>query len=478
MNSTHPAPILSSSSGLTRRSLLQLGAAGVLGLSLPELLAVRAHGASGGRRAKAKNVLVVLEQGGLSHIDTWDPKPEVLADHRSPHRPIATSVPGMQFTELLTKTARLADKLAVVRSMHHTRSGADAHPSGTQYALSGAHPLAGSIEMPDIGSIVSHLLQSECKYLPPYIMVPGNDEQAAETRPGFLPASTRVFKTGGKDLADPSWKIDALRPRGENSGERLSGRKQLLGALEAGYVGSGAGRRGVDGMDRFYEQAYDILTSPRVATAFDLRAEPDKVRQRYGPGHRGACYLVGRKLIESGVRFVTVDTRWPLTAQTPRGTNLNWDHHDFIYARESCEQPGAGGGGAGRYGIGHWVMMGSTDQAFAALLEDLDERGLLAETLVCFVSEFGRTPRLNKFQGRDHWTKAYSIVFAGGGVTGGQVIGRTDRDGGFVTDQPHTPEDYAASIYEQLGIDRSRPIYTSSNRPVYFGHAGEPIAGL
>jgi hypothetical protein len=167
-----------------------------------------------------------------------------------------------------------------------------------------------------------------------------------------------------------------------------------------------------------------------------------------------------------------------LTVETPGGFNLNWDHHDLIYARGSCGTVRDKAGGEGRYGIGTWPMMGSTDQAFAALIDDLDQRGLLAETLVCFVTEFGRTPRLNKFQGRDHWTNAYSIVFAGAGVPGGQVIGRTDKEGGHVAEQAHTPEDYAATIYEKLGIDRSRPLYTSSHRPVYFGHDGEAIAEL
>ena len=135
-------------------------------------------------------------------------------------------------------------------------------------------------------------------------------------------------------------------------------------------------------------------------------------------------------------------------------------------------------GGEGRYGIGHWCMMGSTDHAFAALIDDLDQRGLLAETLVCFVTEFGRTPRLNKFGGRDHWTHAYSIAFAGAGVPGGQVIGSSDKDGGYVSNEPHTPEEYAATIYEKLGIDRSKPLYTASHRPVFFGHGAEPIASL
>ncbi|MBY0524637.1 MAG: DUF1501 domain-containing protein [Gemmataceae bacterium] len=461
------------SAEMTRRRLLKLGAAGVLGCSLPELLALQATASTDRRVARAKNVLVILEQGGLSHVDTWDPKPDVVSEHRSPFKPIATKVPGMQFTELLAKTARLADKLAVVRSMRHPKGGANGHPTGTQYALSGAHPSGGN-EMPDIGSIVSHLIGTACKYLPPYIMVPGNHEQAAETRTGFLPASTRVFKTGGKDLADPDWKVGALQPRGENTGTTLDHRRRLLASMDAGFTG----RSGVNGMDRFYEQAFDMLTSAKVSAAFNLHAEPAAMREKYGPGHRGACYLVGRKLIEAGVRFVTVDTRWPQTKDTPGGGNLNWDHHDYIYAKGTCNLPGAGGGGAGRYGIGHWCMMGSVDQAFSALLEDLEQRGLLAETLVCFVTEFGRTPRLNKFQGRDHWTDAYSIAFAGAGVPGGQVIGSSDREGGFVSNEPHTPEEYAATIYEKLGIDRGKPLYTSSNRPIFFGHGAEPIAGL
>ncbi len=454
------------SPSLSRRSLLRLAAGGVVGLSLPRCLAL----AGKGTPARAKNVLVILEQGGLSHIDTWDPKPLQISDDRSPYKPIATRVPGMQFTELLTKTAHVADKLAVVRSMYHARGGADAHPNGTQYALSGSHP-AGALEMPDIGSIASHLLGSACKYLPPYIMVPGNNEQAAETRHGFLPAATKVFKTGGHDLSDPAWKINGLVARDENQGNRLIDRRRLRLTLKDQAAHD-------SGMGRFYDQAYDILASPKVSEAFDFRREPTRVRERYGPGHRGACYLMGRKLIEAGTRFVTIDPRWPQMKDMPGGGNLNWDHHDHIYAKGTCELPGATGAGAGRYGIGHHVMMGSVDQAFSALIADLHERGLLAETLVCFVTEFGRTPKINTSKGRDHWTHAYSIVFAGAGVPGGQVIGRSDKEGGYVLDQAHTPEDYAATVYEKLGIDRGQPLYTSGNRPVYFGHAGEPIPEL
>ncbi len=463
------------SSEWTRRHLLKTGTAGILGMSLPQLLAAES-GSARTHTASAKRVIVILEQGGLSHIDTWDPKPAAVAEHRSPFLPISTTVAGIQFTSLLPRTARIAHKLAVVRSMHHNKGGADAHPNGTQYALSGAHP-SSILEMPDVGSVVSLLLGTDNQSLPPYVMIPGNSEQAAETRTGFLPKSLSVFKTGGHDLSDRKWEVADLLARIDNSGSRLNNRQQLLESLDHRFA-SDTDKASLHGMDRFYEQAFNSLTSQEVAHAFDLSAEPESVREDYGRGHRGSCYLLGRRLLEAGVRFVTVDVRWPLTNETPGGFNLNWDHHDLIYTPGSCGTVRDKAGGEGRYGIGHWVMMGSTDRAFAALISDLDERGLLDETLVCFISEFGRTPRLNKFAGRDHWTNAYSIAFAGAKIPGGQIIGESDRDGGYVVSQAYTPEDYATSIYEKLGVDRSRPLFTSAHRPVHFGHMGQPIAEL
>ena len=458
---------------VTRRRAIAIGSAGVLGISLPHWMSLQSLASSDRTMPAAKNVLVILEQGGLSHMDTWDPKPEAPSDHRSPFKPISTNVSGIQFTELLSHTSRVADKLAVIRSMYHSKSGANGHPDGTQYMLSGSHPNS-PVEMPDIGCIAAKILGSECRDLPPYIMVPGNDEQNAASKTGFLPAASRVFKTGGNDVSAPLWKVADLLPRLENSGSRFNHRRQMLAAIDQRF----ATLRDVEGMDRFYSQAFETLTNPGVANAFNLSSESTATRERYGRGHRGACYLVGRKLIEAGVRFATVDVRWPLTEETPGGFNLNWDHHDLIYTPGSCGTIRDKAGGEGRYGIGHWVMMGSTDRAFAALIEDMDERGLLAETLVCFITEFGRTPKLNRFGGRDHWTDAYSITMAGAGVPGGRIIGRTDSEGGYVLDDPHTPEDYASTIYEKLGIDRSKPLYTSANRPVFFGHAGEPITGV
>ncbi len=452
----------------SRRSVLSLGVAGGIGLFSGGNALAAITSANG----RAKNVLVILEQGGLSQMDTWDPKPDAPADHRSIYKPIATNVAGIQFTELLAKTAKIADKLSVIRSMHHKVNTANGHPLGTRYALSGEVP-GGPIEMPDIGSVAAHTIGSRCDYLPPYIMIPGNHEQAKETRQGFLPASAKVFKTGGKNLADPNWSVPNLGLLAGIDQNRFRDRRDLLSNLN---VGMAAGQDATAyALTQLSSQAADLLTNPKTQKAFQLSDEPNSVRDRYGRSHRGQCYLLGRRMIEAGVRFVTVDVREPETEQTPGGSNMNWDHHDYIYSTGSCGTIRNAAGGEGRYGIGHWAMMGSTDQGFAALVQDLDERGLLDETLVCFVTEFGRTPRMNFFQGRDHWVHGYSIVMAGAGVPGGQVVGSTDREGGYVQDRPYTPEDYAATIYAKLGIDKSKPLHTSSNRPIFLAHQGSPI---
>jgi len=454
--------------GVQRRSFLGIGLAS--GLSLHS--ALPAQDATSGRNPQARNVLVILEQGGLSHIDTWDPKPAAVVEHRSPFQPISTVVPGMQFTSLLSKTAGVADRLTVIRGMHHERNGASGHPTGTQYALSGEMP-GGPLEMPDIGSVAVQRIGSECRYLPPYIMVPGNHEQHRASRTGFLPASAKVFKTAGKDLSDPKWKVNDLELLSGISPRRFQDRSDLLSNLNVGFAAAGDDTTGA--YSTLSDQAADLLTNPLTQRAFTLDEEVAPVRDQYGRGHRGQCYLLGRRLIERGVRFVTVDVREPLTKETPGGFNMNWDHHDLMYNAGSCGTVRNKAGGEGRYGIGHWVMMGSTDQAFAALISDMDQRGLLAETLVAFVTEFGRTPRLNRFQGRDHWTRAYSIVLAGAGVPGGQVLGSTDRDGGDVQSRATKPDDYAATIYAKLGFDRTKPIYTPANRPVFLAPLGKQI---
>ncbi len=468
---------------INRRSFLGIGLGSALSAITGVANATTSSSATTAKAGRAKRVLVIFEQGGVSHLDTWDPKPDAPLEHRSPFKPVRTKVDGIQFTELLSKTAKVADKLSIVRCMTQPTPGiGNSHPKGSQYIYSGEAP-GGPVEMPDISSIVAHRMGTEALYLPSNILLPGTDEQAAMSQVGFLPPGYAVFKTGG-NLADPNFKVPNLGLMAGIDDRRFQTRKDLLSSLDIGLVNLGR-HKDAEAMTAFMHQAEDMLTNPNTRKAFDIQAEPMTVRERYGMGHRGQCYLMARKLIESGVRFVTVDVREPMNTFRDGkpvtfggGGNMNWDHHDAIYSTSHTNVPN-GGAGAGRFGIATWPMMGSLDLAFSALIEDMSQRGLLDDTLVCFVTEFGRTPKINDRQGRDHWTNAFSFAFAGAGVPGGQVVGSTDRDGGFITSSmAYTIEDYGATIYEKLGIDRSKPIMTPTNRPIYLASKGRAIPEL
>ena len=456
---------------LSRRSFVGLGVCG-----LSSLTAFRpASGQQKSFDGPAKQVLVLFEQGGVSHTDTWDPKPDAPEEHRSPFKPIQTKLPGVRLTELLTKTAEHLDKLTIVRCMTQPTPGiGNSHPKGSQYIFSGEAP-GGPVEMPDISSVASYVMGSPARHLPSNIMVPGTSEQQQNTRIGFLPPAHTVFKTGGRPH-QPGWKVPNLGLVGVSE-DQFKDRTSLLSNLDVGVPGLAAAKD-AKALASLKSQAEDMLTNPATRKAFDLEAEPLKLREQYGPGHRGQCYLLGRKLIESGVRFVTIDCREPPDARYPGGGNMNWDHHDHIYSKKDTAIKG-GGAGAGRWGIGTEPMMPSTDRAFAALLSDMSDRGLLEETLVCFVTEFGRTPKINERLGRDHWTHAFSFAFAGAKVPGGQDVGSTDKDGGYITSsKAYTIEDYGATIFEKLGIDREEPLYTPSDRPIFLAREGQPIPEL
>ena len=338
-----------------RRGLFRVGAASILGLSLPELLAVQAETLR--RVGRAKNVLVILEQGGLSHIDTWDPKPEVVAEHRSPHRPIATSVPGIRFTDLLAPSA------ASPTSSPSSARCATPRPAPTAIRSAPSTPLR---LRPRRGRDARHRLDVAHRWA----RVPigcrrtswcrATTNKTRDSPRGFLSANTKVFKTGGGDLSDPTWKVTTWPDAGVDEG-------RFHDRLDPPTTSARLRRRRDQHAEpcrpcSVYEQATDMLSNPRVAGRFKLADESDAVRDAYGRGHRGACYLLGRKLIEAGVRFVTVDVRWPHDARTPGGFNLNWDHHDYMYHAGSCGTVRNAAGGEGRYGIGHWVMMGTTDR--------------------------------------------------------------------------------------------------------------------
>lgn len=423
-------------------------------------------------KAQAKRALIIFEQGGVSQMDTWDPKPDANAIHRSPFKTIKTSVPGMNFTELLSKTAKVADKLSVVRCMYQKKASiGNSHPLGSQYIFSGADP-TGPVVMPDIGSVVSHKLGPLVSYLPAYARE-ATGEQSEMSRLGFLPSKDKSFsikfgRVSGLGLKDKE--IAELRRR-----------RNLLSKLNSGLDKITSEQ--ISAIQSFSVQAEDMLTNPKATEAFDLSSEPEHIRKMYSTGkkgytHRGDLYMLGRRLIESGVRFVTIDTRWPGDKKYPGGNNMNWDHHDAIYSRNHTNIPG-GGAGRGRYGIGTWPMMGSTDHAFSGLIADMDQRGLLDDTLVCFVTELGRTPKINERQGRDHWVHAFSFAFAGAGVPGGQVVGETDKDGAYIiSSNGYCIEDYAATVLAKLGIDNEEPVHTPEGRPIFIAKGGHPIPEL
>lgn len=476
-------------SAVHRRRWLQDISLGILGGGWAPWWAATAMAQS--RAAPARNVLVVYEEGGISQMDTWDPKPEAPADHRSPYEPIATNVPGVHFTSLMPMLSRHADKLSVVRSMTTTRVAG--HIEGCLEFFKGYRfdsPLFGiapnnfrSHRFPDIGSVATELLGSDCRELPGYVFCPGANLPNHVSNTGFLPAGRAPWKLGtkslGENLADPNWRVRSLEQVPGLDGARMETRRELLSQLDR----TASQAIPAESIARYQQHAFDLLTSDKVQRALSLRDEPESVLDRYGRDHRGRCYLLGRKLIEAGVRFVTVTVIQPPELVGRRGTGepngvfLNWDHHEGIYFPGPCGGPQAMSNSE-RYGLSHPVMMPSLDRSLSALLEDMDQRGLLAETLVCFITEMGRTPRLNRWQGRDHWSRAMSIAFAGAGVPGGQVVGQTDREAADVITRPYTPCDFAETVYRKLGISTEARLRMPDGRQVEFAEGGRRIEEL
>lgn len=474
----------------SRRRLLAGLSAGVLGSGLADILTLQAVSAAKQQGAQAKNVLVLYEEGGISQMDTWDPKPDAPVDHRSPYRPISTNVPGVQFTSLMPRIAQHADKLSVVRSM--TSTPVAGHIEGCIEFLKGYRfdspafqgTSLNSHRFPDIGSVVTELLGTDCPELPGYVFCPGANLPNFVNNTGFLHRSRAAWKLGtkslGENVAAPGWHVKSLAPQSSLDHTRMESRRSLLQHLDGSPV---AGEQIAEAFSRNYAHAFDLLTSARIRSVLSLEEESPSIRDRYGRDHRGMSYLLGRKLIEAGVRFVTVTVIQPselvgrLNNGEPKGAFLNWDHHEGIYQNGPCGGPQAMNNGE-RYGLPHPVMMPSLDRSFSALLEDLKQRGLLDETLVCLITEMGRTPRLNKWQGRDHWARALSIAFAGAGVPGGQIIGQTDREAADVLERRYTPCDYAETIYRKLGIDTEQRLKMPDGRPIDFTEGGQPILEL
>jgi Protein of unknown function (DUF1501) len=440
-----------------RREFLRLGTLALGGLGLDQLLAARAAAAS---PDPDTSVILFWMWGGPSQFETYDPKPDAPAEIRGPFRPIPTAVPGMDLCELFPLQARLGDKIALVRSLHHTMS---AHNDGSIEVLTGKTPVrpdptsTALSEHPDFGMVTSRVRGVRPDGMPRYVGIP---RQPFMTRPTYLGVAHSAFATG--DPSAPDFHPPALTLVGGLDGRRLECRRDLQGQFDdirRGQDGHGGG-----GGDPFREAAFQMFTSPKVAAAFDLSREDPRLRDRYGRHLWGQSCLLARRLAEAGSSVITIDALAPSLSER----YFSWDDHINVQTRWDLGEA-----------MRHRAPF--MDQALSALIEDVYARGLDRKVLVVAAGEFGRTPRLTHaggLIGRDHWPAAQSALVSGGGLRMGQVIGATNRRGESPAERPLTPKDLLATIYRHLGIDHRAEFRDLSGRPVPILPEGEPIREL
>jgi len=422
-----------------RRGFLAAGTLGGLGLSLPELLMRQAMAAQKDYdfvEAKAKSVIHVYLPGGMAQQESWDPKPYAPLEYRGELRPIKTKT-GEQFCESVPELAKRADKFSVIRSMTH---GEAAHERGTHNMFTGYKP-SPAIQYPSFGAVVSHEYGPR-NNLPPYICIPNVPNAFAGT--GYLPSSYGGFALGS-DPAQSGFKVRDLDLAGGVDEERFVRRKSALEAVNQQFVTATAADN-IGAMNTFYERAYDLLDTPQAKDAFDIEKEDAKLRDRYGRNQAGQRMLMARRLVEAGTRLVTL-------------TYGSWDMHLGITDRIKSQMP-------------------ALDVALSALLDDLSERGLLDETLVMVTSEFGRTPKINKDAGRDHWPKVFSVMLAGGGIKPGMVHGASDATASEPDHSPVSPADLACTMYRLMGIVADKELMAPGGRPIEIVDGGQLIQPL
>lgn len=429
---------------ITRRRALRMGGTGLLsGLSLPALLHLQADAATV-TAPRAKACIFFMLEGGPSHIDMWDLKPAAPAEIRGPFQPISTSVPGTQISELLPKSAAVADKLLILRSHSHNDNG---HQTGRHWVLTGYPPNFGDGQAkgvpfnelyPSIGSITARELGLGGP-IPPYIQMPN---PLGPGGPGFYGAEYGPF-TIDTDPAQPDFAVRDLAAPAEISSERFARRRHLLSQAERlGVTQKATGK--ARSMVSYYEQALDLATSSQAQRAFRIESEPSATRERYGYTSIGQCALLARRLVEVGGRFIGID-------------HGSWDTHvdNFTSHKKALVPP--------------------MDQALSALVTDLDERGMLDETLIVMMGEMGRTPRINNDAGRDHWSQCQTVILAGGGVRPGIVVGASDHTASYPTTQPYGIQDLLRTVFHLLGIDADKTYHTPLGRPVPIVNGGKRI---
>ena len=407
---------------MNRRNFIALGTTGLAGASLVDVLAAN-NTWKESKEGKAKNVIVIYMSGGMAHQESFDPKYLAPQEYRGPLGTVKTNT-GERFSENLKHTAKVADKMTVIRSMTH---GEAAHERGTHSMITGWRP-SPAITYPSIGSVVAKELGSR-KDLPPYVAIP---TPFRSTGSGYL-----SFKHGpfglGSNPESPNFSVRDLNLPSGLTAERFDSRKSMRSIVD-NYFSKLERNDQLDAMDSFYLKAYDMISSPEARAAFELHKEPQKLREAYGLNSAGQRLLMARRLVESGVRFVAL-------------TYGGFDHHTNIETNINRQ-------------------LEPFDKAYATLINDLSDRGMLDETLVIVTTEFGRTPKINSNAGRDHWPQVFSIAMAGGGTKGGYIHGTSDPTGSFPEDDPFTVDNYAATIYNLIGIDPNRELMADGGRPI------------
>ena len=444
--------------GLTRRDFLHAGALGLggLGLTLSDLFALKASGAV--RTDKDVNCICLFLVGAPSQLDTWDMKPDAPSEVRGPYKAIKTNVPGIQISEIFPRMAQQADKFALLRSVHY--SGVAVHDAGHQVMQTGRLFQAGT-ESPHVGSVLGYLKGPKGD-LPPHVLLPrpigntGGNMPHGQTA-GFLGKAYDPFVLGS-DPSDPNFAVPDLLPPGYLTAIRADRRRDLRAVVDGavrGFEASPDARL----LDSSFDQAYTLISSSNARAAFDLSKEPDALKEKYGRNRFGMSCLLARRLIEAGVRFVTVNMFETVFNE------ITWDIHGSapfspIQAYRDLLGP-------------------MFDNAYASLLQDLANRGMLDSTMVVAMGEFGRTPKINPAGGRDHWPQCWSMAMAGGGVKGGQVIGASDELGAYPKDRPVPAAAVAATIMYGLGIDLDKELPGAQGRPMPMVDRGiEPVKEL
>lgn len=430
--------------GITRRHALRVGSAGLFaGLTLPRLLQAEATGEAA-LAAKAKSCIFLFLEGGPPHQDMWDMKPDAPLEVRGPFQQISTAVPGTFVSEHCALSAKITDKFTILRSHSHNDGG---HSTGYHYLMTGRkasfadgeNPIPNNELYPSIGSIVSRELGTRGA-LPAYINMP---HPMMAGGPGFYGAEHAPFVIES-DPSQPDFEVKDLRLVEGLSSQRLNSRRKLLSGIEE-LERHRKGRAGV--MSTYYGKAYDLITSPEAKRAFDLHSEPQALRERYGQTQLGQCALLARRLVEAGCRFIGVD-------------GPGWDVHFNCFPSLKGD------------------LIPTADRAFSALVTDLEQRGLLDSTLVIMMGEMGRTPRVNAQAGRDHWSIAQTVLFAGAGIKPGQIIGATDKNAAAPITDPVGISDILRTICTLMGINADKEYYTPLGRPVPVVDGGRVIPGL